>query len=271
MESAKKLSHTQFTQQQKISFIIAITISAIFITACLPAIPQASHYHAFTDTRTFFGIPNFLNVASNLAFLLGGIYGLSLFAKRSAQSQEKYPWLVFLVGAILTAFGSAYYHFAPANSRLVWDRLPMTIVFMSFLSAMISERIHRKIGVRLLLPLLICGGASVFYWHFSELAGHGDLRWYGFVQFYPVLLIPVILLLFPARYSHSNYLGAILILYAVAKFCEAFDAQIFAVGHLVSGHTIKHLIAALPIFLMARMLRLRKTIAESSCNENSWI
>lgn len=112
----------------------------------------------------------------------------------------------------------------------------------------------------LLFPLLLLGVGSVVYWHFTEQAGHGDLRLYGVVQFYPVLLIPAILWLFPARFTHSGYLFAMIGVYALAKISEHFDAELLAFGQVVSGHTAKHLIASLPIWLMLQMLRTRTPV-----------
>lgn len=240
-----------------IVFVTALTGIAV---ACLPAIPQAVHFHNFADQRSAWGIPNTLNVVSNLAFVLSGIAGLRFLLWDKAVPRSCGPWFTFFVGAVLTGIGSAYYHLAPDNTRLVWDRLPMTVVFMSLLAAIITERISAKGGRMLLFPLLLLGVGSVVYWHFTEQAGHGDLRLYGFVQFYPVLLIPAILLLFPARFTHSGYLFAMIGVYALAKISEHFDAELLAFAGLVSGHTIKHLIASLPIWLMLQMLRTRAPV-----------
>lgn len=248
----------------RIWIIIATTLMAGIAVAYLPAIPQATHYHNFADQRGFWEIPNILNVVSNLAFVLGGIAGFLFLHRRPdkafSQSQEKHPWRIFFVGAILTGIGSAYYHVAPDNPRLLWDRLPMTVVFMSLLAAIISERISAKVGTALLFPLVLFGSGSVLYWYFSEQIGQGDLRPYGFVQFCPILLLPLILLLFPARYTNSKYLIGMIGVYAVAKVSETLDAEIFALGQIASGHTLKHLIASLPIFLVLRMLRTRSPL-----------
>jgi hypothetical protein len=262
MEQLHQQSFAPARRAIRVWGILIATVIAGIAVACLPAIPQAALYHGFADQRSFWGIPNLLNVASNFAFVWGGVAGL-LFLRRGCErqfieSKEKASWHVFFAGAVLTGIGSAYYHYAPDNVRLVWDRLPMTVVFMALLAAIITERISVKGGRVLLLPLLLLGVGSVVYWHFTEQAGQGDLRLYGFVQFYPVLLIPAILLLFPARYTRSGYLFGMIGVYAIAKISEGFDAEILALGQFVSGHTIKHLIAALPVFFILQMLRCRK-------------
>lgn len=241
------------------ALIIATVVAGIAV-ACLPTIPQAAHFHDFADQRGGGGIPNLLNVMSNLAFVLGGMAGIAVLRRRSNSELSKAPWATFFVGAMLTGIGSAYYHLAPDNGRLVWDRLPMTIVFMSLLAAVITERISMKGGRFLLSPLLLLGVGSVVYWHFTEQSGQGDLRLYGFVQFYPVLLIPAILLLFPARYTQSGYLFGMIGVYALAKVSEHFDAELLTFGNVVSGHTVKHLLASLPIWFVWQMLRTRKPV-----------
>lgn len=262
MQQLHRPSFTLSPEQRTIRIwsIIIVTILTGIAVACLPAIPQAAHFHDFADQRRWWGVPNVLNVISNVAFVLGGMAGIAFLWRRTDSLFPQAPWLVFFVGAVLTGIGSAYYHYAPDNARLVWDRLPMTLVFMSLLAAIIAERISTKGGLLLLCPLLLLGVGSVLYWHFTEQMGQGDLRLYGFVQFYPILLIPAILWLFPARFTHSHYLVGMIGLYVLAKISERFDGELLALGHLISGHTVKHLIASLPIWFVLQMLRTRKVV-----------
>ena len=142
--------------------LAGLTLAAIVAMALVPRIPQDPSYHNFADQRALLGVPNFLNVVSNLPFLAVGIAGLLFLARPVfgecflAQS-ERPAYLTFFLGIALTSFGSAYYHLAPSNERLVWDRLPMSIAFMSLLAAIIGERIDAKAGVISLLPLLMLG------------------------------------------------------------------------------------------------------------------
>jgi hypothetical protein len=133
-------------------------------------------YHQFADRRSFLGIPNFGDVTSNLPFAVIGIWGIVLLLRSNPQRiaehfvdpQERWPYLFVFAGLLLTAFGSSYYHLAPDNARLVWDRLPMTITFMGMVAAVIAERISVRLGLWL-LPFLLCVGlASVFEWYWSE-------------------------------------------------------------------------------------------------------
>ncbi len=257
------------TRRRSAWLILGVTVTAIVAVFLLPRIPQSQDYHHFADHRTFFGMPNCLNVISNLPFLWVGALGLLFLWGQSApdaprhfiQLQERQPYVIFFLGVALTAFGSAYYHLAPANDRLFWDRLPMTLGFTSFLGAMITERASVKVGLRMLWPLVAVGAASVVYWQITEHRGMGDLRPYAIVQFYPALAIPLLVLLFPARYTRIGDLLGVLGFYAMARICELLDAPIFSLGRIVSGHTLKHLAASVACYWVLRMLKLRSALA----------
>jgi hypothetical protein len=243
----------------------AITVTAGIVVALLPRIPQPLDYHNFVDQRGFLGVPNFLNVISNAPFLIAGVWGFMLVlgiretkGKQFISPVERWPYLILSVGVVLTCFGSGYYQLAPDNSRLVWDRLPMTVGFMSLLSALLMERVNLRGGLVALCPLLALGLASVMQWYFSEMRGAGDLRLYLMVQFYTLLLILLILWLFPARYTRGIDLVMAMGVYVLAKIFEVLDRQIFNFGHIISGHTLKHLAAALGVYWIFRMLARRQ-------------
>ncbi|MGH8643471.1 MAG: ceramidase domain-containing protein [Gammaproteobacteria bacterium] len=243
-------SKTVITLCGLIATTVLATIGALLL---LEPIPQDLCYHAFADQRQLFGVPRFGDVVSNFPFLLVAILGLRAVYRarlidRAGDSVSLHPYTVFFTAVGLVAAGSAYYHYHPDNERLVWDRLPMTIAFMSLFSLIISERIHPVISTYWAMPgLIMLGMASVFYWHFSERAGHGDLRFYGLVQFYPPLAIPVICVLFPNRSGLSaGYLIGLLLCYVLAKAFEHLDYEVYALTReSISGHTLKHLSAAL--------------------------
>lgn len=154
--------------------------------------------------------------------------------------------MMFFCGVSMTGVGSGYYHLSPDNDRLVWDRLPMTISFMSLFSIIIMERINIMAGKRLFPVLLTTGLASVWYWHWTENQGQGDLRLYAVVQFFPLLAILLITGLFPDRHSGTKYLFYTLGWYVLAKILEHFDKEFFALAQgIVSGHTLKHIAAAI--------------------------
>jgi hypothetical protein len=240
--------------------LIAVAAAVTIIALLLPPIPQPLAYHNFADQRSWLGIPNFGDVVSNLPFALVGVCGLIFLRKprpdKVNDPRERGLYLFMFAGLILTAFGSAYYHLAPGNSRLVWDRIPINMVFMALLAAVIAERVSVRAGL-LLFPLLeLAGIASVLVWRAGELRGHGDLRFYAAVQVYAILVL-LLLLLFPANYTRGSDFAVVVGFYILAKILEESDRQVFALGHIVSGHTLKHLAAAAAGYWILRMLKKR--------------
>ena len=175
---------------------------------------------------------------------------------------ERWPLLVMFTGVLLTAYGSSYYHLAPDNDRLVWDRLPMTVAFMGFFASMIGERIGVRAGTWLLWPLVWLGLVSVFNWHMSEQHHAGDLRLYGFVQFYPLVTIPLMIYLFPPRYTRGRDVIIALGWYMLAKVLElgVVDQGIYGMGQVVSGHTLKHLAAGVGAYWLFLMVKFRRPV-----------
>ena len=245
--------------------LLLITIACVLAAILLPAMPQPLSYHVFADCREFFGVANFFNVVSNLPFLVAGGWGLALIfrgAGNFADPREQLPYLVFFLGALLTCFGSAYYHFAPDNTRLVWDRLPMTLGFAGLVSAALAERMDYRFGLRCLWPLLAMGVVTVLYWYGTERAGAGNVMPYGVYQGWSVLVIVLVLLWYPAtRYSHGSLLAWAAVWYGLAKVFETFDLPIYRLlGGTLSGHSIKHVLAACAVFAIVRQLRLRQPV-----------
>jgi hypothetical protein len=245
------------TKLGRVWLILLIAMAGVFAVVVLPPLKQPQKYHQFADQRSLLGIPNILNVISNGGFLLVGLMGLSFLLEKRAMGAdtsfiepfERLPYAVFFFGVVFTCFGSAYYHWKPNDSTLVWDRLPMTVAFMSILAAMIAERIDVKVGLRLLWPLVLTGVASVWYWRWS-----GNLWPYAAAQYFSILLVGLIIVLFPPRYSRSSDLLWVVALYVLAKLAEALDARIWGATRFISGHTLKHLVAALAVYWVLRML-----------------
>jgi hypothetical protein len=255
-----------FTQRVLILLVLACATAAWLFSR--PPIPQRTEYHNFADDRTLLGIPNALNVLSNVPFLLVGVAGVLFLstpdARRSGGPVDEptiyAAYLCLFVGVGLTAFGSSYYHLAPDNRRLLWDRLPMSVAFMGLFAALIAERIDLRAGAFLLMPLVTAGVWSVLYWRETD-----DLRPYYYVQFFPLAVLPLLLFLFPPRYTRTQDLLIALGWYVVAKFLEQpCDGSVYQMGHLVSGHTLKHLCAAAGAYQLLRMLQRRVRIAPAA-------
>ena len=216
---------------------------------------QDPHYHDFADRRICLGVPDFADVASNVPFLSVGLAGLRLCLQNRVAGAAA-TWTVFFAAVALVSFGSAWYHWQPNNDTLVWDRLPMTLGFMAMFVAILSESINERLGRFLLAPALLAGLSSVLYWHFYD-----DLRFYAWVQFMPLLVLPVVMALFRSRYSHQWLLLGALGCYVLAKVFEACDHETFALTHhAVGGHAVKHLLAAAGCFVILEMLRRRRAV-----------
>lgn len=226
--------------------LLVLAIGVLFI---IDPILQDSSYHLFSDQNSCLNINNCWNVLSNLPFLIIGIIGLLAIKK---QQQNKLAYLLFFSGVGLVALGSGYYHYNPNNQTLTWDRLPMTIAFMALFSIVLSEFISISLGKKALIPLVLFGLLSILFWVYT-----GDLRPYILVQFYPILAIPIILLCYKSK-NHSIFGYWLLILcYGLAKVCEHFDSEIHQILQVISGHSLKHLIAALGIYLWIRSYQKR--------------
>lgn len=244
-------------------FVVAVIGTFVFIDP----VSQPAAYHDFADKRGWLGIPNFLNVMSNLAYLIPGLLGLFLVQElqvdrgKFMQAPEALPFYVVFLGSVLLSFGSGFYHLYPSNETLVADRLAMTIGFMGVLAFMVAERVSTKTGRQMLPALLVIGLFSVIYWIFTENMGQGDLRLYGLVQFLPMVIVLALLIWFPARYAGARYIWWALGSYALAKVFEHFDRQIWEMlQQLLSGHTLKHIVSGVGIFYLALYVKHREAI-----------
>ena len=251
---------------------LLISVFVIVAAFFVGPIAQDPAYHMFVDQRRFLSIANTLNVMSNLPFVIVGVAGL-LFIKRHGKSVAPHTrgaWIVFFAGIFLTAFGSGYYHLAPSNETLVWDRLPMTMGFMSFVAIVIVEYVSVRSGQRALLPLLLVGAASVLFWAYTESLGRGDLRAYAVVQFVPMLLIPLIVWLYRGKSDLGRYIVWMIGFYVAAKVFEHYDGEVYAAGGLLSGHTLKHVFAALaPASILYGLTRRRYHAARPPTSRTS--
>lgn len=229
----------------------------------IPPVPQPLAYHRFADDRVWLGISHAGDVITNLGFFAAGIGGLAVVSSGKYRAAFTSDWhrviyQVFFLGVALTAFGSAYYHFDPTNSTLLWDRLPMTMAFMALLCAVIADRIDVKAAAVVLAPLIAADAAAVVFWHLGEQQGHGNLNLYFAIQYFPALGIPLICALFRDRHGTGRTLGIVLGWFALAAVLEQLDHGIYALaGGAISGHGLKHLAAAMAALTVAAMVRTR--------------
>lgn len=249
-------------KQTSLILLIGIALVLLVIGLLIQPIAQPEEYHNFAAQSRWLGVDNAWNVFSNIAFALAGSWGLWLLLSpgkvQFIDHRERWFWIGFAVGLILTAIGSSYYHLAPDNPRLVWDRLPMTLVFMSYVTALIGERINMTLSVCLWPILIAIGILSVFYWDVTEMQGAGDLRLYVGVQGFAILAT-FVMVLTASPYTRNSDLAIVAAFYLLAKIVELIDRQIAMFTHgFMSGHPLKHLAAALAGAYLIRMIWLRE-------------
>jgi Ceramidase len=241
--------------------ILFFTLLVLCVVALLlqKPIAQSLDYHNFIDNRTLLGFPNFWNVVSNLPFFFIGCYGL----RDAAKYWEMRPnftlrslSLVLNIGILATSFGSAYYHWSPNNDTLVWDRLPMTLMFMALLGLIVYDFCGEKAGTRIFWIALVIGILSVWYWNWTEQQGAGDLRPYVLVQFFPLMMFPLLFAFYAKKVNYGRLILGTSVFYILAKLCEHFDTAIFdCTQHTWSGHTIKHLLAGVALLFVVKLLK----------------
>lgn len=266
MGSSLTLSREQFWRRA--GLLCATAVGALVLLLMTPALPQDVQYHNFADQRTMWSVPHALNVLSNLPFVVFGLWGVGWRVSKEGRTPGRHfvaawEWwaqLLLFAGLALTGFGSAYYHAHPTNDTLYWDRLPLTVVFMTFFVLVLSERVSPKVGPWLLGPCVAFGLFAVSYWHWTELHDRGDLRFYGFAQYFPLFALPFALLLFSPRYTGTADLWGVLAWYAAAKALELLDRVVYSAGGVVSGHTLKHIFASMGGLWLLLMLKKRRPL-----------
>ena len=223
-----------------------ITVGIIVILAVHGRIAQPVHYNEFADQSAVFGIPHAADVLSNAGFALVAIWGWLTLRPRRGSDPLRAGWpgyRLFLIGLFLTAFGSGFYHLAPDNARLIWDRLPIALVCAGLL---VGVRGDTKPGLKTEIEALVLGlyaVASVAWWAYTDRSGADDLRPYLLLQGLPLVLIPLWQAIHRAPRADRIAFAAAMGLYVLAKLAEVLDHEIANAIHFVSGHTLKHLIA----------------------------
>ena len=230
----------------------SLVLGSLAVIMTRDPIAQSLAYHRFADRRGWLGVPNFADVASNVPFLIVGVLGAWRCMKMEALPTRR-AWVCFFVGVALVSWGSAHYHWSPNHQSLIWDRMPMTVGFMGLFVALLAEYLSPRLLPWTLIPAVLLGLMSVVVWSVTD-----DLRLYLWVQVAPMLTIPVLMVLFEARYTHSALLLVALGFYIAAKGAELGDAATFALTDgWLGGHAIKHLLAAMAPYVLLRMLEAR--------------
>jgi hypothetical protein len=236
--------------------LMILAAAATAFTLMLPKIPQDPTYHHFADCRSFLGIPNTLDVLSNIPLVVLGAIGVG-WCLRKQHGSLKTDFRVLKILAFstifLTGFGSSIYHWRPNDISIIWDRVPLSVMFMVVFLVIMADRIGPRIAGILAWPAIVAGPASVYCWRWSELQGAGDLRFYGIVQLLPMVLIPALILLQPKGAIKNSVLWQAFAWYTFAKLVEFQDELIYGWTGLFSGHTLKHICAGISVYYLLRI------------------
>jgi hypothetical protein len=250
-----------------LAFVI-FSVVIVLVAVIMSPISQPIEYHQFVDRLIYFGIPNFFNVVTNTFIFLSGLAGLVFLLclrkfhihKAFIKPPERWPYFILFLSVIMVSLTSSYYHLAPDNARLVWDRLAIAIGIMTLLAIVLIERVSVDVGL-ILLPFLIAFGVgSVIFWSWSEQYGSGNLNFYIIVQFYSILVIILLGKFFPSRYTRGADMYVVIMFYVFAKLAETADREIYSLGQVISGHSVKHLLVGLAVFWILHMLQKRRPL-----------
>lgn len=226
-------------------FYFMILILPIGALLSMAPIPQDLKYHGFADQSLLLGIPRFFDVTSNIFFVAVAFFGFhQLVQNRKLQGSISVSKFFFLIGVLLVAPGSAYYHWEPNNQRLLWDRLPMVIGFCSLASWLLTSYFQIQKEKLFLAGLNIVGLMSLAYW-----VQFDDLRFYYWVQLAPIILLIYLSAFAGNHFNHQGFIFGAFGLYLAAKATELYDHQIYqAIGF--SGHSVKHILSAAAVLML---------------------
>ncbi len=222
------------------------------LAAFAPPLAQAPHFHDFADQRSWLGMPCALDVLSNLPFALFGLLGLRVLGRvpQLGATQLRLAAL-FFGGLLVTALGSAVYHWAPDDAGLVVDRLAMTVAFAGLLGLGAALHLSARAGLALAAVVLLLGPVTVAVW-----AAQGNLLPWALLQGGGLVLLGVLAFMQPLPGALAVRWGAVIAIYVVAKLCEQADHAIYqATGEIISGHSLKHLVAAFAAWPVISALR----------------
>jgi hypothetical protein len=236
-------------------------------------IAQMPRYHAFADQSVVLGVPHGADVLSNLGFALVAAWGLlRLWPMQGVPALDagRHGYRLFLVALLLTAIGSAFYHLAPDNARLVWDRLPIALACAGLLAGVRAQCRAEPHARAATVWLALFAVAGVAWWAVTEQRGAGDLRPYLLLQVLPLVLIPLWQWIYRAPRRDRLAFAVAIALYVAAKFAELGDHALLAASGLVSGHTLKHLLAtAAAAVLVARLVERQRPAPARPCRQRA--
>ena len=245
--------------------LLGAVLALLAVALVAPAVAQSAQHHHFADRRAWAGVPFAFDVLSNLPFLVWGGLGLGLLARqrrwavRCADAASHGLMGLFFAGLVVTAFLSAVYHWQPDDAGLVFDRLGMVVAFAGLMGLAAAGRVSARAGELLALAVLLLGPLSVWVWSAS-----GNVLPWAVLQFGGMLMVLCLALLRPLPGAPAIRWGWVMVIYALAKGFEMTDEAVFAAtSQLVSGHSLKHVVASFAAWpVVFALMAHRKSRAE---------
>jgi hypothetical protein len=262
LQQAGRILRALFTQENPMKPLhhhLPLLVIVLLAAAALfhGPIHQPAGYHDFADQSLVWGVPHFCDVTSNLGFAIAALWGWLRLAPARGHPGLHHGWAgyrLFLIGLFLTALGSSWYHLAPDNARLIWDRLPIALACAGLLAGVLGE-VRKRDSADTAILLAVAAVASVAWWRFTDLAGADDLRPYLLLQVLTIVLIPLWQWIYGSPAADRLAFGGALAIYVLAKLAELKDHEIAAVFAPLTGHTLKHLLAtASAALIVARLV-----------------
>lgn len=241
MVQLSQMPHSKF-----IFTVFSVLVVVALLWNKLPATDLPDYFN-FADQRYMLGVPNAFDVLTNLLFISVGASGLYWIFKNKTLEGSFYFYvgLWLSLSILLTGFGSAYFHWTPQPDTLTWDRFPMTLAFAGLCSLIAGDRFGKNMGWSLFIILLPLGPICVFAYK----ANFWTLRPYAALQLATVLFVLISVIIKPKGKMPNSLFYWALGLYALAKVFEKHDHQVFDfLSNCLSGHSIKHILAALALY-----------------------
>ena len=244
---------TGTSRPAELALLLAVAALAA-LAALLPATGLPAGYHDFADQRTLLGLPHALDVLSNLPFAVMGAWGLWWLRRvpldRLGTAQRGLA-VLFFVGLMATAFCSSSYHLDPHDAGLCIDRVGMSLAFAGLLGLAAADRIGTRAGVALAALVAVAAPATALVAWLG-----GNMTPWAVLQGGGLVLLAALALRRPQPRALGFSIIGVIAFYAVAKALELADAPVFALTQqLISGHSAKHLVAALAGWPVVRALQ----------------
>ncbi len=233
--------------------LACFAVAPLLIVAMMSPVLRGPAFHHYADARWLLGLPHAGDVLSNLPFVWVGIAGL--IAARRAVGLPRGLVALFFAGILGIGLGSGAYHVHPTDATLVFDWLPIVIAVAFLVALVASDRVDRSLGRIAAVVLPTAGLVSVMWWWAGGGTDGGDMRFYATLQLLFIAMVPVMVLLYPkGRLPRADLLCG-MVCFVLARLVNTRDASILDSTTLVSGHTVKHLMAGLAAWFVLRAVR----------------